>query len=90
MTKIALSVTAAVLLAGMTPAVAAEDCAGGYESFMMNISVFITKGKVTGGDLASAMQKGLNAYNACVAGDDLSPRDVWEQIEKDIEAKAER
>jgi len=86
MTKIVLSVAAAALLAGMAPAVAAEDCAGGYKTFMNNIAVHIPK--VSGGDLASAVQKGLNAYNSCVAGDSFSPRGVWDQIEKDMAAKA--
>jgi len=87
MTNIALSVAAAALLAGMAPAVAAEDCVGGYKAFMMNISVYIPK--VTGGDLASAVQKGLNAYNSCAVGNRLPPRGVWDQIEKDMAAKAE-
>ena len=86
MTKIVLSVAAAALLAGMAPAIAAEDCAGGYKTFMNNIAVYIPK--VSGGDLASAVQKGLNAYNSCEAGDDISPRGVWDQIEKDMAAKA--
>ena len=89
MTKTALSVAAAALLASMAPAFAAKDCAGGYEAFMMNISSIIPKGKIPGADLASAMKKGLDAYNSCVA-DDAAPRDVWLQIEKDLHAKAER
>ena len=86
MTKIALSLAAAVLLAGMTPAAAATDCAAGYKTFMNNMTVFVPK--VTGGDLASAVQKGLNAYNSCLAGDSFSPKGVWDQIEKDMAAKA--
>jgi hypothetical protein len=43
---------------------------------------------VTGGDLASAVQKGLDAYNSCQAGDSFSPRGVWDQIEADMAAKA--
>lgn len=86
MTKIALSIAAAALLAGMAPAVAKEDCAGGYKTFMNNIAVYIPR--VTGGDLASAVQKGLNAYNSCAAGDSLSPRGVWDKIEADMKAKA--
>ena len=86
MTKIALSLAAAVLFAGMTPAAAATDCAAGYKTFMNNMTVFIPK--VTGGDLASAVQKGLNAYNSCQSGDSLSPKGVWDKIEKDMAMKA--
>ena len=86
MTKIALSLAAAALLVGMTPAIAAEDCAAGYKKFMGNISVFVPN--VTGGDLASAVKKGLAAYDSCQAGDSFSPKGVWDQIEKDIAAKA--
>lgn len=86
MTKIALSVAAAALLAGMTPAAAATDCAAGYKTFMNNMTVFVAN--VTGGDLASAVQKGLNAYNSCLAGDTFSPKGVWDQIEKDMAMKA--
>ena len=86
MTKIALSVAAAVLLAGMTPALARTDCEPGYKTFMNNMTVYIPK--VTGGDLASAVQKGLNAYNSCLAGDTFSPKGVWDQIEKDMAMKA--
>jgi len=53
---------------------------------MNNIAVYIPK--VTGGDLASAVQKGLNAYNSCAAGDSISPRGVWDKIEADMKAKA--
>ncbi len=86
MTKIALSLAAAALLAGMTPAAAATDCAAGYKTFMNNMTVFIPT--VTGGDLASAVQKGLNAYNSCAAGDSISPRGVWDKIEAEMKAKA--
>lgn len=86
MTKIALSLAAAVLFAGMTPAAAATDCAAGYKTFMNNMTVFIPN--VTGGDLASAVQKGLAAYDSCQAGDSFSPKGVWDQIEKDMAMKA--
>lgn len=86
MTKIVLSVAAAALLAGMAPAVAAEDCDGGYKTFMNKMAVYIPK--VTGGDLASAVQKGLDAYNSCKAGDSFSPHGVWDQINADMAAKA--
>ncbi len=86
MTKIALSLAAAALLAGMTPAAAATDCAAGYKTFMNNMTVFIPN--VTGGDLASAVKKGLAAYDSCQAGDTFSPKGVWDQIEKDMAMKA--
>jgi hypothetical protein len=86
MTKIALSLAAAALLAGMTPAAAGTDCAAGYKTFMGKISTFIPN--VSGGDLASAVKKGLAAYDSCQAGDSFSPRGVWDQIEADMAAKA--
>ncbi len=86
MKKIALTTVAAAVLVSMTPALAKEDCAGGYKTFMNGIAVYIPK--VTGGDLASAVQKGLDAYNSCQAGDTFSPKGVWDQIEKDMAAKA--
>ncbi len=70
----------------MTPAIAAEDCAGGYKTFMGKISTFIPN--VSGGDLASAVKKRLAAYDSCQAGDSFSPKGVWDQIEKDMAAKA--
>jgi len=86
MTKIVLSVAAAVLLAGMTPALAKSHCADGYQTFMNGIAVHIPK--VTGGDLASAVQKGLDAYNSCMAGDSFSPKGVWDKIDADLAMKA--
>ncbi len=82
MTKIALSLAAAALLAGMTPAVAKEDCAAGYKTFMGKMAVFIPN--VSGGDLASAVKKGLAAYDSCQAGDDFSPHGVWDKILADM------
>jgi hypothetical protein len=86
MTKIALSVAAAALLAGMVPAAAATDCAAGYKTFMNNMTVFIPN--VTGSDLASAVKKGLAAYDSCQAGDSFSPKGVWDQIEADMASKS--
>ena len=86
MTRIALSVAAAALLAGMTPAVAKTDCGDGYKTFMKNMTVFIPR--VTGNDFAAAVQKGLNAYNSCLAGDTFSPKGVWDKIDADLAMKA--
>ena len=43
----------------MAPAIAEEDCAGEYETFVNSIAVYIRK--VTAGDVASEVQKGLDA-----------------------------
>ncbi len=86
MTKIVLSVAAAALLAGMTPALARTDCEPGYKTFMNGIAVYIPK--VTAGDIASAVQKGLDAYNSCLAGDTFSPKGVWDKIDADLAMKA--
>jgi len=82
MTKIALSVAAAALLAGMAPAVAKTDCAAGYKTFMGKMAVFIPTNNGT--DLASAVKRGLDAYNSCMAGDDFSPHGVWDKVLADM------
>ena len=81
---------AAALLAAFavfgTPAIAKEDCEAGFKTHMGKMTIFVEK--ITGGDLASAVQKSLDAYNSCKAGDNFSPHGVWDQVLADMDAKA--
>jgi hypothetical protein len=76
----------AAFAAFVTPALAKEDCEAGFKTHMGKMTVFIEK--VTGGDLASAVQKSIDAYNSCKAGDNFSPHGVWDQVMSDMEAKS--
>ncbi len=84
MTKTIFAALAALLVAGSAPAFAAQDCAGGYKTFLGKMSKMV---EGTGGDaLAEAIRKSLTAYDACKAGDDFSPHGVWDKIAADMEA----
>ncbi len=84
MTKTIIAALAALLVAGSAPAFAAQDCAGGYKTFLGKMSKMV---EGTGGDaLAEAIRKSLTAYDACKAGDDFSPHGVWDKIAADMEA----
>ena len=85
MTKTSLAVIAALLVAGVTPALAKEDCDGGYKTFLGKMSTFVDK--MTGYELADAVRKSLDAYNSCKAGDTFSPHGVWDKILADMAAK---
>jgi hypothetical protein len=76
----------AALAAFGSPAMAKEDCDGGFKTHLGKMTVFIEK--ITGGDLASAVQKSIDAYNSCKAGDSFSPHGVWDQVLADMESKA--
>jgi hypothetical protein len=76
----------AAFAAFSSPALAKEDCAAGFKTHMGKMTVFIEK--ITGGDLASAVQKSIDAYNSCMAGDNFSPHGVWDQVMADMEAKS--
>jgi hypothetical protein len=79
MTKIALSMTAAVLVASMSPAfAAASDCATGYKDFVSKMSTYVNK--MSGDEIAGYIRKGLGAYDSCMAGDAISPHGVWDGI----------
>ena len=85
MTKIALSMIAALLVAGVTPALAKEDCNGGYKDFLGKMSSHISK--MSGNELADYVRKSLGAYDSCMAGDNFSPHGVWDQILADMGKK---
>jgi hypothetical protein len=84
MTKTIAVALAALLVAGSAPAFAAQDCAGGYKTFLGKMSKMVDG---SGGDmLAEAIRKSLVAYDSCKAGDDFSPHGVWDKIVADTEA----
>ncbi|HUJ38402.1 MAG TPA: hypothetical protein VLW88_12070 [Hyphomicrobium sp.] len=82
MKRIALSVVGALLLAGVTPAFAKEDCNAGYKDFLSKMSTHISK--MSGNELAEYVKKSLGAYDSCMAGDTFSPHGVWDQILADM------
>lgn len=78
MTKITLAAVVALLVAGMTPALAKEDCEAGYKSFMTKMTTHVAD--ATPGDIAEAVRKGLKAYDSCKAGDSFTPHGVWDEV----------
>jgi hypothetical protein len=82
MTRIAMAAFAALLVAGVTPAFAKEDCNGGYKDFLTKMSSHFSN--VSGDALAGYIRKGLGAYDSCMAGDAFSPHGVWDQILADM------
>ncbi len=88
MKRIAFAAVAAVLLAGVTPALAKTDCDAGYKDFLGKMSIYVNK--MTGYELADAVRKSLDAYNSCSAGDSFSPHGVWDQILADMKSKSDK
>lgn len=85
MKRIAIAALAAAVLAGATPALAKEDCDGGYKNFLGKMSIYVNK--MSGYELADAVRKSLDAYNSCTAGDSFSPHGVWDSILADMASK---
>jgi hypothetical protein len=85
MSKIALSIIAALLVAGVTPALAKEDCNAGYKDFLGKMSSHMSD--VSGDQLAGYIRKSLGAYDSCMSGDNFSPHGVWDQILADMGKK---
>jgi len=85
MKRIAISALAAALLAGVTPALAKEDCNGGYKDFVTKMTSHVSN--MSGDELAGYIRKGLGAYDSCMAGDAFSPHGVWDQILADMGKK---
>ena len=85
MRKTALAAIA-LAIAATAPALAKTDCEAGYKAHMAKMSIYVDK--VTGYDLADAVRRSLDAYNACKAGDDFSPHGVWDKIEAEMKTKA--
>ena len=87
MKRIAIAALAAALLAGMSPAFAANsDCGTGYKDFVGKMSTYVNK--MSGDELAGYIRKGLGAYDSCMAGDNsITPHGVWDQILADMGKK---
>jgi hypothetical protein len=85
MLKTPIALIAALLIAGVTPAFAKEDCNGGYKDFLGKMSANISK--MSGNELADYVRKSLGAYDSCMAGDNFSPHGVWDQILADMGKK---
>jgi hypothetical protein len=85
MLKTPIALIAALLIAGVTPAFAKEDCNGGYKDFLGKMSSNISK--MSGNELADYVRKSLGAYDSCMAGDNFSPHGVWDQILADMGKK---
>ena len=85
MLKTPLALIAALLIAGVTPAFAKEDCNGGYKDFLTKMSPHFSI--MSGDELAGYIRKGLGAYDSCMAGDAFSPHGVWDQILADMGKK---
>jgi hypothetical protein len=85
MKRIAIAALAAALIASVSPAFAKEDCNGGYKDFLTKMSSHFSN--MSGDELAGYIRKGLGAYDACMAGDALSPHGVWDGILADMGKK---
>ena len=85
MLKTPLALIAALLVVGITPAFAKEDCNAGYKDFIGKMSSHMSD--VSGDELAGYIRKSLGAYDSCMAGDSFSPHGVWDQILADMGKK---
>jgi hypothetical protein len=85
MLKTPLALIAALLVVGITPAFAKEDCNAGYKDFLGKMSSHMSD--VSGDQLAGYIRKSLGAYDSCMAGDSFSPHGVWDQILADMGKK---
>jgi len=87
MKRIAIAALAAALLAGMSPAFAANsDCGTGYKDFVSKMSTYVNK--MSGDEIAGYIRKGLGAYDSCMAGDNsITPHGVWDGILADMGKK---
>ena len=85
MLKTPLALIAALLVVGITPAFAKEDCNAGYKDFIGKMSSHMSD--VSGDQLAGYIRKSLGAYDSCMAGDSFSPHGVWDQILADMGKK---
>jgi hypothetical protein len=85
MLKTPVALIAALLVAGVTPVLAKEDCNAGYKDFVGKMSSHISN--VSGDQLAEYVRKSLGAYDSCMSGDAFSPHGVWDQILADMGKK---
>ena len=75
-----------LLVAGITPAFAKEDCNGGYKDFVTKMSSHFST--MSGDEIAGyTAREILGAYDLRMAGDAFSPHGVWDQILADMGKK---
>ena len=86
MLKTPIAIIAALLVAGVTPAFAKEDCDGGYKDFLIKMSSHLSK--MSGNDVVEYVRKGLAARDSCTAGDNFSPHGVWDKLLADMDTGA--
>jgi hypothetical protein len=86
MLKTPIAIIAALLVAGVTPAFAKEDCDGGYKDFLIKMSSHLSK--MSGNDVVEYVRKGLAARDSCMAGDNFSPHGVWDKLLADMDTGA--
>ena len=79
MNKFSMAAVAALLVAGIAPAHAA-DCTAEYRNFFEKLQLN-GNGKMSGDQLAEASRKGVRAYDACKAGDTFTVHGVWDAID---------
>lgn len=84
MTKLSIAALAAIVVAGIAPAQAeGMKCDEGVKSFFERLQLNGSAMASSGDKLADVMRRTVRAYDACKAGDDISLRGLWDQIEKE-------
>jgi hypothetical protein len=63
----------------------AYNCDEGFKGHLEKMQIYINK--VEGYTLADALRRSVDGYDSCKAGDNFSPHGIWDEIEKEIEAK---
>ena len=83
MTRHAMIAMSALLLLGAAPAQAKMDCNKDFTDFWKRINLEGHQ-KLEGAKLADVQRNALRGYDACMAGDDITPRGIWDKIMADI------
>ncbi len=79
-TVIAIS---ALLMLGTAPAHAKVDCNKDFTDFWKRINLEGHQ-KLEGAKLADVQRNALRGYDACQAGDSITPRGIWDKILADM------
>jgi len=83
MTKSLMIAAAALLVAGVAPAQAKMDCNKEYQDFYLRVHG-AGGARLSGDKLAEISRQSVRAYDACQAGDDITPRGVWDKLIADM------
>ena len=86
MTRPTLFAIATLVMLGAAPAHAKMDCNKDFTEFWKRINLDGGQ-KLDGAKLADVQRNGLRGYDACQAGDDITPRGVWDKILADMNKK---